>query len=398
MNRWLGLGVAVVVTVAALLQQLYLGDVHYGVVAVLLTGASWALAFRRKSHDDAVEISQLEHTAHGPSAPVLSLVDEVDDLVKAELGIVRTELEQVRGVISDAVADLNSSFSRMHGLSGQQTQTVHELISHLNSGEGGAANNIQDFVHETSEMLKYFIDLAISTAKHSVQTVEKIDDMVEQFDAIEAMVGNVQHIADQTNLLALNAAIEAARAGEHGRGFAVVADEVRKLSQNSNEFADQIRDQVRLTTVTVGEARAIIGDMAAQDMNVAIKSKGRVDDMLQELSRLNDVIATSLDSMADVSGELDSAVAMAVRALQFEDIARQLVGFVDKRINDLDEFVVQAKASLLEMVQPGLEQETLQGRLEALSQAIGEYRDRMDREQFRPVHQQSVDEGDIELF
>lgn len=87
--------------------------------------------------------------------------------------------------------------------------------------------------------------------------------------------------------MALNAAIEAVRAGEAGRGFAVVASEVRKLSQSSSSLSEQIRSQVQKTKATIGEARKIVGEVTAKDMNVAITAKGRIDDMLSEIGLLN---------------------------------------------------------------------------------------------------------------
>jgi methyl-accepting chemotaxis protein len=338
--------------------------------------------------------AQLDAAFHG-------LVQELDACVGGILQHMRGELEQIRGLVSEAVGTLQQSFHGLHQQSSAQQRLVVSLVENMSDekGEGDGAISFKSFTEETDQVLRYFVDHVVSISKDSMSMVEQIDDMVQQMNKADLLLGDVKVIADQTNLLALNAAIEAARAGDSGRGFAVVADEVRKLSQRSDRFSDEIRVVLGSSRQNIEEARATIGKLASKDMNFAIKSKVQVDEMMVQIGEMNEVTRQRLGDISEISGEIDSLVNNAVRALQFEDIVRQLTEFTSGHLGRLERMIQNIDEGLkgLHLVGEGGAPAYIQG-LEELRSYIAVQEAESKQALNNPVAQESMGGGDVELF
>ncbi len=365
---------------------------------------AWGLtAGRREDHNSSDSSHKNEaDQLLSDNSEIYSVVGEVNLHLVKELSDQQGYLQQIRQLVQEAVGTLGESFNGLHNDSQTQSNLMHALIENMGNTKQNDSDKEDDqktgvsldqFVNDTSEVMDYFIEFMVSSSKSSIDTVTGIDEMTDHIEGIFQLLTDVKSIADQTNLLALNAAIEAARAGEAGRGFAVVADEVRNLSVRSNQFNDQIRQQIEAAQKANGITREIVGKTASADLTAIIKGKKRVDQMMAELQTMEKVVEGLVMDASQVSDAIGERTASAVRSLQFEDIVRQVSEHAELRVSEIEQFIQQVDQDL-EAVAISNSTEAL-ANIRANLQTLGEKSLVAPK---GPADQESMSEGGIELF
>ena len=373
----------------------------------VLRGLGWlaiaglaAFAAWRAVHAERAARVVREQTGDAAVSASHGLMQEMGQALTGEIDGTREEVQRVQKLLGEAIATLTASFREMTQLAREQGNIVTEIVERTTASADGGSANAQAFAHEAGSLMAHFVEILVSISKQSVETVHHIDDMVEHMDGIFKLLNDVKDIAEQTNLLALNASIEAARAGEAGRGFAVVADEVRKLSHRSASFNDQIRQRVDTAKDAIAKVRKTVGEIASRDMTVTISAKERVDQLLEQVGELNAYYARKIGDVSAVSERIGRAVAAAVRSMQFEDIVVQSLGAADRHLDRLQalhpEQPAPARGGHEELDAAALDRYVDQvARHRVHIQAL---RDDWARQSHKPVGQQSMQSGDVELF
>ncbi|MDD5389467.1 MAG: methyl-accepting chemotaxis protein [Gallionellaceae bacterium] len=319
------------------------------------------------------------------------LIDDLAAAGKVQSRSSHEELERVKSLLQGAIDQLIPNFHAMNNHVQAQRELALSIVTGMSEADsGGESVSFADFVMDTSKTMEAFVDNTVATSKIAMGLVETMDTINSEVNTMLGILSEIESIAKQTNLLALNAAIEAARAGEAGRGFAVVADEVRNLSQRTNQFSHEIRAHMDQVDGSLGRAHDSIYAVASMDMNFALQSKLRVQTTMQRLETLNHVMADSARGIDAHAAEVATEVNEAVTALQFQDLSSQLIGHAQVRLDAITEGVHGVALSFTGAADMDAAMAEARARVATLAN--------LDNTRFNPVKQESMDSGDIELF
>ncbi|MCK7542569.1 methyl-accepting chemotaxis protein [Marinobacter bryozoorum] len=261
-----------------------------------------------------------------------SMLDQFSGLIR-EVGSLSARLRSTAGALdtmsdrtTSILGEQNDRLGQAASATEQMTATVHDVARNTQQASEASAEASRS-ADSGSQRVGEAVALTEATDQALQSSAEAVNTLVSNVGSIGQVVGAINDISEQTNLLALNAAIEAARAGEQGRGFAVVADEVRNLSRRTQEFTREIG--ATIDTLSTGAEAALaaleMGQTRSRETTVAIRDTGAaIDTIRQAITQVTDLslqIASATEQQAAASVHINESVQGV--ASQNEDVVGQ---------------------------------------------------------------------------
>ncbi|MFU8838899.1 MAG: methyl-accepting chemotaxis protein [Thiohalomonadaceae bacterium] len=312
----------------------------------------------------AVSENDISHectlVSHDVIGEIVASVNRMTANLRHMLSQISASTQQLDSASAELTANSQDARQRVHhqqqmteqaALALEEMMRMVENVSQRAEEAATAASSADQEAQHGQQIIGHTIEAIFALAKDVDQAAEALQQLEQQSQNIGMVLDVIRGIADQTNLLALNAAIEAARAGEAGRGFAVVADEVRTLATRTQQSTHEIQQIIELlqadahktvSLMSTGRSQAQNSVEQARQTDAALKqiasavtgivhSTGEIASAARDQLRVTDKVNQNVTSIsADASATANGVESLATSSEALQKLAQQLQGVVSR--------------------------------------------------------------------
>lgn len=260
------------------------------------------------------------------------------DALTLELPKTAQNIDDVNDKISQQFANIGDAIKQQN----TNIQQISELIDHFNVGNEQVT--IKEFGDLFSSILGDSITQILFVSKRAVSMVYMLDEAMSNIAAIETFVGDINSITKKDNLLALNASIEAVNAGGASKGFSIVADEMKQVSENISALAKSINQRIGNVNQSVKDGYGVLHDVATTDLTKTVEAQSKLtalmNGMIEQKNKLSNAFKVSEDNSKKIAGEIASVNS----SLQSQKNSTQYIGSSVRVLNYISQSIATLKA------------------------------------------------------
>lgn len=294
-----------------------------GLVMLLWASKGVASLTATESGEVFVDVEAVNADASEELADIVSLTEH-------SLPIWRRELQLAQDSGNDAVNSLTDEFGTLVNL-------LSNTLEETDASDNGEAVTV---ISRDREKLTGVIEALKDAQANRNQIVTGLQSLDTQTHALTKMASQVVALSDQTNLLSLNAAIEAARAGSAGRGFGVVAEEVRNLAMRSQQTAKQMTDTVTDLKRSVAGSVETVRIAIEKEDQLLQEVQGHVAQINEDFNSVIDDLQANTGYLKEQAEKVQQAIGASLVLFQFQDRVSQILGHSIETLSELEELVI----------------------------------------------------------